>query len=258
MQNKEKKHLSKGKKGLLTGLAVVFWIGVWWIAALYINKSWVLPTPWTAFSSLLTGIRQQFLFRAVLSSLCEVFKGYISAIVFGVLLAALTARSEIMHILFSPILTVIKATPIASFILILWVMVARNSVPAISVMLIVLPIVWANTEAGFAATDKGLSEMADCYGFSFFKKLWYIYLPSLYPYFKTAALTAMGMAWKAGIAAEVLCTPQGTVGTLIQHAKRDMQSADLFAWTFAVVAVCFAIEKALGLLLCLPYKRRKR
>ena len=76
------------------------------------------------------------------------------------------------------------------------------------------------------------------------------------PFFKSAAVTALGMAWKAGIAAEVLCTPDGTVGKMIAHAKRDIETAELFAWTIAVVAVCFLFEKLLSWMLSLPERRK--
>ena len=241
---------------ILTLGAVLFWIGIWWLAAEQIDKAWVLPTPAQVFKALFSTITLKKVLPTVFASLWGIFKGYLWGTALGLILAALTAQIYPLHVLFSPLLTVVKATPIASFILILWVFFTNTAVPAYAVMLIVLPIIWANTEAGFKNTDGKLAEMARAYDFSLFKRLRYLYIPSAYPFFKSAAVTALGMAWKAGIAAEVLCTPDGTVGKMIAHAKRDIETAELFAWTIAVVAVCFLFEKLLSWMLSLPERRK--
>ncbi len=237
--------------------AILFWIGIWWLAAVMVDKAWVLPTPPQVARALFSVIGLKKVLPAVMLSLLGILKGYLWGVGIGVLLAVFTAGCPPLHWLFSPLLTVIKATPIASFILILWVFFTNSAVPAYAVMLIVLPIVWANTEAGFRNTDKQLREMGRVYGFSVPKRVRYLYAPAAYPFFKSAAKTALGMAWKAGIAAEVLCTPDGTVGKMIAHAKRDIETAELFAWTIAVVTVCFLFEKLLSILLSLPERRRK-
>ena len=261
---KEKKQNDKTNTGkrvkniLFTLLSLCFWIGLWWIAALFVGKEWILPTPDRVCVSLWEACADGQLFLRAGRSLLGIAAGYLCGVSVGVMLSALSAKCRFVHILFSPLLTVVRATPVASFILILWVFFARETVPAISVMLIVTPIVWANCETGFLSTDKALREVAKVYSFPLFKKLRYLYLPSVYPYFKTAALTALGMAWKAGVAAEVICTPDGTVGQMIWASKRDIQTSDLFAWTLVVIAVCFALEKLLGYLLGLPYKRSAR
>ncbi|MBQ8214911.1 MAG: ABC transporter permease subunit [Clostridia bacterium] len=252
IRNKPKK---KWIAPILTLGAVLFWIGIWWLAAEQIDKAWVLPTPAQVFKALFSTITVKKALPILLSSLWGIFKGYLWGGGLGLLLAALTARIYPLHLLFSPLLTVVKATPIASFILILWVFFTNSAVPAYAVMLIVLPIIWANTEAGFGNTDEKLSEMARAYDLSLIKRIWYLYIPSAYPFFKSAAVTALGMAWKAGIAAEVFCTPDGTVGKMIAHAKRDIETAELFAWTILVVAVCFLFEKLLAALLSLPERK---
>lgn len=42
---------------------------------------------------------------------------------------------------------------------------------------------------------------------------------------------------------------------MIAHAKRDIETAELFAWTILVVAVCFLFEKLLAALLSLPERK---
>ena len=51
------------------------------------------------------------------------------------------------------------------------------------------------------------------------------------------------MAWKAGIAAEVICSPKGTIGSELYNAKIYLESEDMFAWTLTVIILSIIIEK---------------
>ena len=65
------------------------------------------------------------------------------------------------------------------------------------------------------------------------------------PYFFAAAKASLGMAWKAGIAAEVLCIPERAIGTQIYFSKTYLETTELFAWTLAVIILSVIIEKLL-------------
>ena len=62
-------------------------------------------------------------------------------------------------------------------------------------------------------------------------------------------MTAMGFAWKAGIAAEVLATPKNSIGEQLYNAKIYLETADLFAWTVVVILLSMAIEEVVVRLL---------
>ena len=94
-----------------------------------------------------------------------------------------------------------------------------------------------------------LLELARAYRFSRSKAIRLIYLPSLRPYFLSALITSVGLAWKSGVAAEVLCTPSLAMGTQIYSSKLSLEIPDLFAWTAVVVALSLALERGLRLML---------
>ena len=98
-------------------------------------------------------------------------------------------------------------------------------------------------ETGFCNTDKALLEMARVYKMNGAAKIRHIYLPSLSPYFFASLRSSLGMAWKAGIAAEVLLQPLISIGKQIFEAKHTLETVDLFAWTVVVIILSVAIEK---------------
>ena len=146
-------------------------------------------------------------------------------------------------------MTIIKATPIASFIVLALLWADKNTLPVFITILIVLPIVSSNISAGVRATDKLLLDVARVYRFSFGMRIKRIYIPSVMPYFLASCRASLGMAWKAGIAAEVLCTPRNAIGTKIYLSKTNLETTELFAWTLAVIIFSLIIEKLLIFLL---------
>jgi len=184
--------------------------------------------------------------RACFVTLGNMFKGWFWGVLAGGCLAVVTYRFQLLDILFSPLLTVVRATPVASFIMLLWVFLVKDTVPSVAVMLIVLPIVYANLYKGLTETDPKLLEVGKIHRFGLWRMAKYIYIPSVMPYLLSSLLTSLGLGWKAGVAAEVLCTPDGTVGKFLFLYKRDILTAELFACTFCIIMICFILEKLLA------------
>ncbi len=226
-------------------LSVLFWILVWAALSFKVGSEFLLPSPADTLRGLSKlAITADFWTTSGIS-LLRILAGIIIAIAVGSAAAVLTANIRMADSLLSPMMTVIKATPIASFIILALLWIDRNTLPVFITVLIVLPIVWSNVSSGIRSVDRGLLEVATVYGFPFRKRVMRVYLPSVMPYFLAACRASLGMAWKAGIAAEVLCTPRNAIGTQIYFSKTYLETTELFAWTLAVILLSVIIEKLL-------------
>jgi NitT/TauT family transport system permease protein len=188
------------------------------------------------------------LYLTLITSFARIALGLLLGVTVGILGGILTASSKIARDFLSPLLAVIKSTPIASFIILILLWLDRNSVPVVISTLVVLPVVWANVESGILNTDKALLEMAGAYKMTRFSKIKHIYAPSTLPYFTAALNSSLSLAWKAGVAAEALVLPLLAIGTEIFEAKYNLETVDLFAWTVVVVILSVIIEKLAHLL----------
>ena len=121
--------------------------------------------------------------------------------------------------------------------------VYKRQVPVFSSFIMVLPMVWSNVEQGIRQTDQTLLEMARCYRFSRWKLLKLVYIPSVLPYFQATLASGIGMAWKSGVAAEVLCVPAAGLGRDLYYAKIYFETPDLFAVTVTVVVLSLCMER---------------
>lgn len=226
----------------------LFWLGVWWIAAVAVNQVLLIPTPYQVGQALLSAVQTAVFWQSVGASLLRIAVGFLSAVVVGTLLAVLTARFRWLHTLFSPLLHIVRAAPVASFIILALVWIATDGVPVFISFLMVLPMVWVNVEEGIGQIDRQLCEVALVYRIGRWQTLTKLSVPSVMPFFLTGCVNGLGFAWKSGVAAEVICRPALSIGRQLQSAKLTLDTPEVFAWTAVVVVLSILLEKALLLL----------
>ena len=83
-----------------------------------------------------------------------------------------------------------------------------------------------------------------------------IYFPQTKPFFKSAGITGLGLAWKSGIAAEVISMPKLSIGRSLYEAKLYIETPELFAWTLTVIILSIITEKVLTVLFKWGLKER--
>lgn len=225
-------------------LAIVFWTAVWYIAASKVGQDLVLPGPVSVLRTLADLCAKPAFWQAAFLTLLRVFGGFAAGVVIGTVLAALTSTSEIFDALFSPVIKIMRAVPVASFIILALLWIGKDNVPAFVAALIVIPVVWGAVCTAISETDKQLLEMAQAYHFGTFGTLRYVYIPSVLPSWLSSVVTTLGLAWKSGVAAEVLCLPKMSIGTQLYYSKIYLETPSLFAWTAVVLVLSFILEYA--------------
>ena len=231
-----------------TALPLAFWLCVWHLASLAVGKELLLPGPLTVAERFLALAGTGTFWRTALVSLGRIFGGFAAGALAGSALAVLTSASPWAECLLSPAVKLIRATPVASFIVLVLLWSPTGRVPAIIAGLMVLPVLWANVRKGIAQTDRLLLEAAEAYRFGRWRTAALVYVPSVFPYFSSGCSTGLGLAWKAGVAAEVLCQPRPAIGTEVYAAKLTLDTPALFAWTAVVIVLSLALDQALSLL----------
>ena len=224
---------------------LAFWLCMWQVLALWVNKELLLPSPAAVLARLFELASDASFWAITVFSLLRILCGTAVAVVLGVMLAVVCCRSRLLDALLSPLVTMVKSTPVASFIILLLIWVGRDLLPTVIVVLMVLPVVWGNVCAGIRNTDPLLLRTARVFGFSRWRTLRRVYVPSVMPHFLSACRTSLGLAWKSGIAAEVLTVPTMSIGKMLFESKLYWEVTDLFAWTLAVILCSLVIEKVL-------------
>lgn len=242
----------KSKKSIFTGIAVVlFWIGIWQALSLIVHNKILVAGPVETFMALMAQASDFDFWKTIGCSLLRIGGGFLSAFFLGCILAALSFKSPQIKALLSPVMTLAKSVPVASFTVILLIWWGADSLSFAISFLVALPILYVNVLEGLTHMDQRLSVMAQVFELPFFMRFLYIVRPALAPFLTGAVKTSLGMGFKAGVAAEVIGNPRWAIGTALYESKIYLNTAGVFAWTAVVVILACLMERAaLKLLHC--------
>ncbi|MEE1394227.1 MAG: ABC transporter permease subunit [Negativibacillus sp.] len=229
--------------------AVLFWLLLWQAASTAVGLPLLLPSPLRVLARLKELGSTWSFWETVLCSLRRILIGFATGVTAGALLAVAAWAIELVEALARPMLGVLKATPVASFIILALVWVESDALASLISFIMVLPVVYHNVREGLDAVDGQLLEMAHAFSLSRWKIVRCCYLPALVPFVLSALTSALGLAWKSGIAAEVLGRPVRAIGRQIYDAKIYLETEDLFAWTLVVILLSILLEKLVTALL---------
>lgn len=244
-QNKkqtEKLNTVQGK-WLQRGIAIALALAVWQLAAMKIQQKILLVTPAAVVRRLCTIWQVEGFFPSIWFTFCHISLGFLLGVLLGCILAVLADRIRYAETLLWPWMITIKSVPVASFVVICLIWLSAGNLSVFISFLIVLPVIYQNMLAGLQSLDPSRREMAQVFQVPLRKRLKYITLPQLKPYLMSACRVTVGMAWKAGVAAEIIGTPQGSVGKMLFQAKIYLDTDDLLAWTVVIVVLSVCSEK---------------
>ena len=236
------------RKSHLRLWAVLFWLAVWQLAAMamaaaYRHGGLLLASPLTALRRLGELAVTGDFWAAVGRSAASILGGFLLACLLGTVCAALAARSRRLRELLGPLVAVVKAVPVVSFIILALFWLDTAALPLFISALMVFPPVYLNVLEGIGRADGKLLEMARVFRVPWRRQALGIYLPAALPAFRSAVSLSLGLCWKAGVAAEVIGLPAGTIGERLYTAKGYFETGDLFAWTAVIVTVSALFEK---------------
>lgn len=242
MQNKQKV-TARIPKGILYPASILLWLVIWYVAAEQINNEIFLPTPGSVFRVLLTELLPAVDFwKSLLTSLVHIGEGFLLGAVAGIVLAIGAAFSRLVELLCWFPIKVLKSVPVASFVILTLLWLDAEDLSVLVPAMIVLPIMYINTLTGIRETDKRLLEMARLFRVPFSRQLWYLYLPEALPHVWAGASLAVGLAWKSGVAAEIIGLVKHSIGNELYQAKLYFLTPELFAWTMVIVLLSVLCE----------------
>ena len=230
-------------------VAVLLALTAWQAASVLLGSEILLVSPVKALSRMITLFGEKEFFSTLLFTLARIAVGFFGGLTLGILLAVLAGRYKVIEYLLWPYMITVKSVPIASFVIIALMWFSASWLSSFVAFLIVLPIVYTNLLAGIRATDKKLIEMADVLKMPRIKRFRFVYVPTITPFLVSGCKLSVGLAWKAGVAAELIGIPEGSVGESLYFSKLFLNTADLFAWTLAIIIVSVLFEKIFMLVL---------
>ena len=224
---------------------------MWEAVAFFANKNLLIaiPTPLTVAQAFCRLSKNISFWISAAYSLYRVLIGFLLAVITGTVLATISVRIKIIGEFISPLLRLMRAVPVAAFIILVFLWVREKNIPTLIAFLTVLPIVWDATYNALCSVDKSLVEMAEVLGLKKGKIFRFITFPSIRPAYSAALVTGLGFAWKSGVAAEVISRTEMSLGNLLWIGKNAIDYDEVFAVTAVIVIFSVIFEYLLKLTL---------
>lgn len=222
---------------------VFFWLFIWEIVSIWLGQEILLVSPVAVLKRLGSLLIEISFWQTIVFSLCRIMFGFFIAVLLGILVGGISAKFIKIQELFYPLILVMKSVPVASFVILILIWVSSENLSMVISFLMVFPVIYTNILNGIQNTNKNLLEMAQVFRVSERNKIRYIYISEVLPFFRAGCSVSLGLCWKAGVAAEVIGIPDGSIGERLYEAKVYLNTPDLFAWTIVIIVVSMVFEK---------------
>ena len=219
--------------------ATVLVLGLWWgMSKLY--SPLVVPPIHMVAAKVVEILRSAKLWAEIGKTLVRLASGLGIGIWIGCLAGLFGGMLRPVRELVQPVLGIIQVVPPISWLILAIIWFGFNGRASIFIVVMaVVPTMFICISDGIAAIDRKLMEMGAVFGFSVWKKLRYILIPSVAPYFISGLKIAVGMACKTVVMGEVLTTTSG-IGGQIMTARLNIEPETVIAWTVIMVGIYYA------------------
>lgn len=223
--------------------AILFWLIIWQFVSISVGHGFLLPPPLDVLRALARIAAEGGFYVTLIASVGRILLGFFIGMSAAITAAALSGASMTVRRLLTPLVFAVKTVPVASFIILMLIWVSSGQLPTAISAMMVFPVIYTNVLAGITGCSPGLLEMAKVFDISRLNKLLCIYIPEVMPHFRSGASLALGLAWKAGVAAEVIGLPKYSIGENLYEAKITLSTDELLAWTLVIIALSVLFEK---------------
>jgi len=231
-------------KSVIKKLLVIFiWLCIWQFISYLTGLELIIASPVKVFLSFFSLLKTQLFYKCMINSFVKIILGFIIAFITGIVFATAANQFQFIKEFLSPLIYLMKALPVASFIILLLIWAGSKNLSVVISFIVVVPMIYIGTLEGFNNLDKKLLEMSKVFRMGRLKKTRYIYAPEIFPYIISNCKIALGMCWKAGISAEVIGLPSKSIGEQMYLSKLYLMTDKLLAWSIAIIIVSVIFEK---------------
>lgn len=199
-------------------------------------KPYTMPRPESVIDTAIELIRAGILHKHILSSVVLVLKGFLLALIAGVILGLFIGLSRKVEAFFELTVQIFKPIPPIAWIplAILWFGIKDESKLYIIFLGALFPIL-LNVISGIKNIDHRYFELARVYETSRSKLIVQVVLPSALPEIMTGIRVGLGNAWVCVVAAEMIAAVTG-VGYLLTYG-RSLSRPDMVILSMLLIGV---------------------
>ena len=223
-------------------VASIFLFIALWDVGSQIYGDMILPSPLQSFHTAFTLFSDEEFLANLDLTIERVAVGFGLSLVVGTLLGLVAGFFVTASITSRPIITILMGMPPIAWIVLAMIWFGMgNATVEFTVIVASLPIVFIGALQGTRTLEDKLEEMADTFKVPLLMKFTDIYLPHIFSYIFPAWVSALGMAWKIVVMAELLAASDG-IGASLAMARSQLDTETAMALVVIMVALLMIAE----------------
>jgi NitT/TauT family transport system permease protein len=228
-----------------TFIALVL-IGIWEMAARFVDNDLLLPTFSATCIAFVQGILSGELIEKVAISMSVLLRGYFLGAALAFVLTSLAVSTRIGRDILSMLTAMFNPLPSIALLplALLWFGLGTGSLLFVLVHSVLWPLA-LNTYAGFQAVPATLRMTGRNYGLSGLRHVVLILVPAALPSILAGLRVGWAFAWRTLIAAELVfgaSSGKGGLGWYIFQNRNELYTDRVFAGLAAVIVIGLAVE----------------
>jgi NitT/TauT family transport system permease protein len=223
-------------------LASIFLFIALWDVGNQIYGDLILPSPLETFQALASLMHNDIFVADLFITLKRVMIGFGISVILGTTLGLLAGFFVTASMVSRPIVTILMGMPPIAWIVLAMIWFGMGDATVIfTVVVASMPIVFIGALQGTRTLEDKYDEMADIFRVPPVMKFFDIYLPHIFSYVFPAWVSALGMAWKIVVMAELLATSDG-LGAALATARSQLDTATVLAIVVVMVGLLMIAE----------------
>lgn len=223
-------------------IAAIFLFVAVWDAGSQVYGDMILPSPIHSFQTAIALFQDGEFLTNLNLTIERVAVGFGVSLVVGSILGLTAGFFVTASITSRPIITILMGMPPIAWIVLAMIWFGMgNTTVEFTVVATSLPIVFIGALQGTRTLEDKFDEMADTFKVPMFIKFTDIYLPHIFSYIFPAWVSALGMAWKIVVMAELLAASDG-MGASLAMARSQLDTETAMALVVVMIGLLMIAE----------------
>jgi NitT/TauT family transport system permease protein len=233
-------------------LSLVAFVLIWWIASRFAADPQLLPPPNRVLALAWHETLNGALPLNFAITLARVLCSFAIAVTFGSVTGYLAGCWPHLNAVIDPWMVIALNLPVLVVIVLSYMWLGLNeSAAVLAVAIAKTPTVFVTIREGARTLDPNLKELSDVYRLPLSRRLLWVTMPQLLPYFAAASRSGLSITWKIVLVVELLGRPNG-VGFILNMYFQSFNVTGILAYGLGFAAIMLLVETAL----LQPWERR--
>ena len=226
------------------GIIILFLL--WEIIALLYNNDIVFPTIGEISQSFIGDVISANGLKVFLNTILRLLISISISVMLAVIMTVLSRFSIKIKKITTPLITILKATPVAAFIIIILVIIGHEKSSTIISILVMFPILYEGFYNSCNAISNDIKDEVKTISKVNISVLKKVYLPIMMPYIITCFLQTISLGVKSLIMAELITQPKYSIGRELLQYKNALNMSGILAWTMVLIIILIVVEIVLN------------